>query len=59
MQFQLSTLLWATLVVATSLGLAGLWGIPLALYWIVGLWWVAGRGGEDAHDTALTTPWTS
>jgi prepilin-type processing-associated H-X9-DG protein len=46
MQFHLSTLFWATLVFATSMSLAGGWGIPCALYLVALLWLMAGQTGK-------------
>jgi type II secretory pathway pseudopilin PulG len=53
MQFRLSTLLWVILVFATSMSLAGGWGIPLALYWVVQLWLCAGKAGKYGTKQAL------
>ena len=52
MQFRLSTLFWITLVFATSMGLAGVWGVPCAIYWIA-LLWAAARPTAVCGSTTL------
>ena len=53
MQFRLATLFWVMLVFATSMSLAGVWGILLALYWIVPLWLNAGKASKYSVGQAI------